>query len=203
MGLFALVELPTLIVLGALGLTVGLILWRSQRCLAERPEGGAPLVGTPRAPSSGEVQMSKTTHDPSGQFDGKMEALGELVREADRVATRLEAALEAAWPLADQFLPAPETAPRLPSKPLVEPEPIGRQPSNQAEALKSVGGGSQDTEPRGVRWEEEAGQRPPARQRYEEIYRLSDDGFDTTEISRRVGSPEGEVELILGLRGRR
>lgn len=203
MGLFALVELPTLIVLGALGLTVGFILWRSQRCLAERPEAGPPLVGTARVPSSGEVQAPRTTHDPPGQCHGKMGALRELVSEADRVATRLEAALDAARPLADQSLPAPETTSRLPSQPLAEPEPILRQPSNQAEALKWVGGGSQDAEPRGVRWEEEAGLRPPAEQRYEEIYRLDDDGFDTTEISRRVGSPEGEVELILGLRGRR
>ncbi len=203
MGLFALVELPTLIVLGALGLTVGFILWRSQRCLAERPEGGPPPVGTPRAPSSGEVQMHKTTHDPSGQLDGKMGALGKLIREADRAATRLEAAVEAARQLAGEHLPARKTPTGLPSQPLVEPEPIPPQPSNQAEALQSVGRGNQDAAPREVRWEEEAGQRPPAEQRYEEIYRLNDYGIDTTEISRRVGSPEGEVELILGLRRKR
>ena len=202
MGLFALVELPTLIVLGTLGLTVGFFLWRSQRCLAAEPKGGPPLVRTTPASSGREVPTHKTAHDLSGQLDGKIGALEELVREADRVATRLETALEAARPPAER-LPARETPTVPPSRPLAEPEPIPPQPSNQAEALKSVGRGNQDAAPRGVRWEEEATQRAPAEQRYEEIYRLNDYGFDTTEIARRVGSPEGEVELILGLRRKR
>jgi hypothetical protein len=202
MGLFALVELPTLVVLGSLGLIVGFFLWRSQRCLAGQPKGGPPLVRTTPAPSGREVQMHKTTHDLPGQFDGKMGTLEKLVREADRVATRLETALEAARPL-DERLPARETPTGLPSQPLAEPDPIPSQPTNQAEALKAVGGGTQGAAPHGVRWEEEAIRRAPAEQRYEEIYRLNDYGFDTTEIARRVGSPEGEVELILGLRRKR
>ena len=32
---------------------------------------------------------------------------------------------------------------------------------------------------------------------------LADYGFAPTEIARRVGSPVGEVELILGLRAKR
>ena len=45
---------------------------------------------------------------------------------------------------------------------------------------------------------------PPATdraRRREEIHRLADDGFAAAEIARRVGSPVGEVELILSLRG--
>ena len=38
--------------------------------------------------------------------------------------------------------------------------------------------------------------------RCEEIYMLSDYGLPATEIARRLGSPVGEVELILGLRAR-
>jgi len=40
----------------------------------------------------------------------------------------------------------------------------------------------------------------PAESRREEIYTLSDYGYDAVEIARRLGSPVGEVELILGLR---
>ena len=40
-------------------------------------------------------------------------------------------------------------------------------------------------------------------ERYEEIYLLSDYGYPAEEIAHRVGSPVGEVELILGLRKKR
>ena len=40
-------------------------------------------------------------------------------------------------------------------------------------------------------------------ERYEEIYLLSDYGYPPEEIAHRVGSPVGEVELILGLRKKR
>jgi hypothetical protein len=39
--------------------------------------------------------------------------------------------------------------------------------------------------------------------RYDEIYALADYGLELAEISQRVGSPVGEIELILGLRGKR
>jgi DNA-directed RNA polymerase specialized sigma24 family protein len=39
-----------------------------------------------------------------------------------------------------------------------------------------------------------------AADRRQEIYTLADYGFPPAEIARRVGSPIGEVELILGLR---
>jgi hypothetical protein len=38
--------------------------------------------------------------------------------------------------------------------------------------------------------------------RREEIYTLADYGYDAAEIARRVGSPIGEVELTLSLRGK-
>ena len=40
-------------------------------------------------------------------------------------------------------------------------------------------------------------------QRRQEIYTLADSGLEAAEIARRVGSPVGEVELILGLRQKR
>ena len=44
---------------------------------------------------------------------------------------------------------------------------------------------------------------PSVRQRQQEIYTLADYGYDAAEIARRVGSPVGEVELVLGLRTQR
>lgn len=51
-------------------------------------------------------------------------------------------------------------------------------------------------------------QAPPVRQpapvdpRHQEVYTLADEGHDTAEIARRLGRPQGEVELILALRMR-
>lgn len=42
-----------------------------------------------------------------------------------------------------------------------------------------------------------------AARRYDDIYALADAGQKSDEIASRVGSPVGEVELILSLRGRR
>ena len=42
----------------------------------------------------------------------------------------------------------------------------------------------------------------PRAGRREEVYALADYGYDAAEIARRVGSPIGEVELILSLRGK-
>jgi hypothetical protein len=44
-------------------------------------------------------------------------------------------------------------------------------------------------------------EKPRGDRRYGEIYGLADAGCDAAEISRRLGTPVGEVELILGLRG--
>ena len=40
----------------------------------------------------------------------------------------------------------------------------------------------------------------PRPHRHEEIYTLADYGYEPAEIARRVGTPIGEVELILSLR---
>jgi len=215
MGLFAQVELPTLIVLIALGLTIGLLLWRSHRYLARQNRDRSPVVRTPRPdpPEHGpkrdapddvirwEVQMHETARDLSGQLDSKMGALGHLIREADRAAARLEAALEAARQPARRAPASKETGGQ-PPEPSDKFDPLPRQPTDQAEALKSAGVADHGRTLGGVTHGENK-QRPSAERRYEEIYLMADYGFDATEIARRVGSPVGEVELILGLRRKR
>lgn len=212
MGLFAEVQYSTLFALLALVITTGWLLWRSHRYLARQDKASSPSARTSRRrpPQTGpsldapdemirwEVQMHETARELSGQLDSKMAALSHLIREADRAASRLEAALASAADVPNERPPAQESTEQRSDVP-ENPKPLPSLPTDQAEALKSAsaadrGSVARETAP-------EPGQsRPPADQRYEEVYLLADYGFDAPEIARRVGSPVGEVELILGLR---
>jgi len=215
-GLFARIEFSTLFALIALTMTIGWLLWRSHRYLARQEKGESPPARTSRrqpprqhAPSLDapddairwEVQMHETARDLSGQLDSKMAALRHLIREADRAAGRLEAALASAGGVPDAS-PAAEASTAQPSNASEKLDPLPSPPTDQAEALKSAGAADRGSVTREVAPEAGKPQRP-ADERYEEIYLLADYGFDAAEIARRVGSPVGEVDLILGLRGKR
>lgn len=235
MYLFAETGFTTLIALAALALTIGFLLLRSHRYFA-RQQDMSPIirvqrpqadqrghhVGAPEEMLRWEVEMHDIARDLSAQLDSKMGALEHLIREADRVAGRLEAALAAdsrqgaadsgqgaagsgrrgvgSWEQAKPGTLNPEPRTLSPDLPQAShPDPL---PANQAEKLKSAnpvdhGSGRQEVCRR------DAAQGTSAEYRYEEIYLLADYGFDATEIARRVGSPVGEVELILGLRDKR
>ena len=164
MTVFAQSEVVTGLMLGALALVIGWLLFRTHRYLARQKGADSPLVqvARPERAEEGhhlaappdvlrwEVQMHETARELSAQLDSKMRVLQVLIAEADRAAARLEAA--------------------------AQPASTDPQPTTQAEGLKS------------------------ARRRQEEIYTLADYGHDAAEIARRIGSPVGEVELILGLR---
>jgi hypothetical protein len=215
MGLFAQIEPATFFLLGFLVLAISLLLWRSHRYLARQDKGWSPPgrasrqkppppglpLDAPHELTRWEVHMHETARELSGQLDSKMGALRQLVREADRAAARLEGALEAASPPADSTSAADAT-----SEPTTESchtlDPLPPQPANQAEALKKPTAAPRDAAVASV-FEQEGKRQPAAPDRYDEIYLLADYGFDTTEIARRVGSPVGEVELILGLRQKR
>ena len=215
MLLFAQAGFSTLFPLVVLVLIIGFLLFRSRRYLARRDRGGAPIVRTERpqthnrghhldAPADvlrWEVQMHETARDLSGQLDSKMGVLEHLIREADRAAARLEADLESAR-RADAKTPAPaEAVGNVPESPEPPDWPPSR-PISQAEKLKLRSAADRESTVR-VADPAEAEVSPPAERRYEEIYLLADYGFDAAEIARRVGTPVGEVELILGLRGKR
>jgi hypothetical protein len=128
-----------------------------------------------------EVQMHETARQLSAQLDAKLSLLQALIADAERVAARLENALERAH----RALP----------------------PGSQAEALRSVAEHGRDlSELDAAVIEPELsapGEEPPAydrARRHAEVYRLADYGLAASEIARRVGSPVGEVELILSLR---
>jgi hypothetical protein len=173
-------------------MAAGYLFLRSQRYFARQKNGAASAVGpavpperpytaVPQDLTRWEVEMHDTARQLSGQLDGKLAALGHLIREADRVAARLEAALSATRSAA----------------PATTEEPSG----NQARALETAGA-SEEPAQSPAAGSPSATPRPPADRRYEEIYLLADYGFDAAEIGRRVGMPVGEIQLILSLRGK-
>lgn len=148
---------------------------------------------------SGAFPTREEDEEWSARVERRIGRLQQLIAEADRAAARLEAAL--AW--AERRQPGADPAGRkLDSR--VDPPDTSRRVASQAEALKLVSGPGRPSLAR----EQTADQppspdRPPPEVRYQEIYALADRGFDAAEISRRLGQPVGEVELILGLRGTR
>jgi hypothetical protein len=143
-----------------------------------------------------EVQMHEIARELSGRLDSKMAALEQLIREADRAAARLEAAAERQIGRVSNSSPPPEAA--LPPS----GESSGPPPVSQADALRSTGAGDAKSH-FGSHGDDAASARPAADRRYDEIYTLADYGLAPAEIAHRVGSPVGEVELILSLRGKR
>jgi len=218
--------------LGAVLLVVVLMLFRSQRSLGRRSSPAPPLApaprkepsrpplhsGAPAAAGNWEVQMHEVARELSAQLDSKMGLLEQLIREADRAASRLETALAAngreAAPagsiretaaVAGGREAAPAVLSPVASLPCVAssrdaPGAPASRPANQAEGLKGAG---RPEVPEARRFEDPAARGPAKDRRYEEIYTLADYGYEATEIARRVGTPVGEVQLILGLRKQR
>lgn len=194
MPLFAETGLPTLFFLMAMMVTIGLLLMRSQRYFSRPNRGQGTSVQAPRSRSetpsgrfgpppemiSWEVSMHDTARDLSAQLDSKMAALEHLIRDADRAAARLEASLDKARGRATEDRPA-----QLP-------------PASQAESLRLAG----RTGTNSPRDDEPGALHRSADVRYQEIYTLADYGYPASEIAQRMGSPVGEVELILSLRER-
>jgi len=217
MCLFAQYQLTTLLFLAALVLTIGWLLLRSQRHLSRRsadpssayridppgpPRKAHHLDGPPETAPT-QLEMHEAMRELSAELDTKLDLLQQLIREADRAAARLEAALEAARTASPQPAGAQRPEPAADHS-STRPRPAQSQAAGQAEALRSAsadhdeGPGFHDTEA-----SVPTGEKPPPERRFLEIYTLADSGFDATEIARRVGTPVGEVELILSLRAKR
>lgn len=113
----------TLVFLAGLMLTIAVLLVRARRYFARRNQApsftdryerrsvraSAPPRGTTGAGDRWEVEMHETARELSAQLDAKMSALQALIRDADRAAQRLEAALGKATPDADRTEPAGRT----------------------------------------------------------------------------------------------
>ncbi|HUT11336.1 MAG TPA: hypothetical protein VMY42_12625 [Thermoguttaceae bacterium] len=199
MILFADSGTVTVVVLGMLALVIGWLLLRSHRYFSRQRRDRSTIVRTTRlvrqsaghnldAPAEvlgWEVEMHETARALAGELDSKMGALQALIAQADRAAARLEAALDPSRQTqpSRQAQPSRQTQSNQQTLPSQE-----TQPSDQAQALKSPATATG------------AAAQPAGGRRREEIHMLADYGFDSAEIARRVGSPIGEVELILGLR---
>lgn len=193
MFLFAESGPATAVVLVALALVIGWVLFRTHRALSRHRREDSALVHTARpqrtnpghhldAPDEElrwEVQMHETTRELSAQLDSKMSALQALIADADRAAARLEAAGAKTPGNAQQVAQPPPT--RI----------------TQAEALRPSGtSGPVQDDPGDL----PGGASAPCRK--EDVYTLADYGWDAAGIAGRVGIPVGEVELILRLRGK-
>lgn len=206
--------LPSLLMFVGLLLMVASLLYRTQKRLGrnrrrsskalEFPSGTGnvsaqlPLRDTHRE----EVELYDLAREVTAQIDSKMSALRHLIRLANQEAVRLETAIEEAQRLG-VFDEEEGTRPEKPSatdsapaaadltevvEELDEEEPpslarldVPRRRRDNASHLAGPGGTAE---------------------RYEQIRALSDAGLDAAAISREVGRPLGEVELVLSLRGR-
>jgi len=209
MCIFAATGCASYVFLAVLAVTVYVLLMRVQRH-DTRPKRVISSL-RPSTDDSSEHQYSQATpattaqwegpaHETGGELspglDNKMAVLERLIREADRASARLEAAAERAAGRAAEAhssskaeTPPSDESPELP-------------PVSQAEALRAAGAGDAKSH-FGAHGDDVAASRLPADRRYEEIYTLADYGLEPAEIAHRVGSPVGEVELILSLRGKR
>lgn len=202
----------SLVFLGLLMVIVVYLLLRSHRYFSQRSQSWSPgrpvTPAKPPKPSSAsstlggsgwEVEMHDSAQQWIAQLDSKMGALEHLIREADRAAARLEAALAAV-----ERTPTPgdvASAAALAGDSTVWP-PRPAPPKHQAEGLEAAGAGDAPADRLKERSTEPAAH-PAADRRYDEIYLLADYGFDPAEIARRVQLPIGEVQLILNLRAKR
>jgi hypothetical protein len=193
---------PSVLLLVVLAVTAGFLLLRTNRYFARqkrlsesaeawptpRQEDGEPpsYAQTPHGVVRWEVEMHETARRLTGQLDSKLAALEALVAEADRAAARLEAAIDVAR-LKERTGASAEPSPSATA---------GRVPSGCSSV--SLGGASALLHPEGTR----PAVAPPRPSLHEEVYALADYGYDVAEIARRIGSPVGEVELILTLRGK-
>jgi len=139
--------------------------------------------------------MHDVARDLSGQLTSKMSVLEHLIRDADRAAARLEAALEAmrqvAVPTGLSTEGVQQSVPRQePSKTMNQADAL--QPGRSADVVAGLSPRA-STSP----------ERPAVDRRYEEVYLLADYGFEPGEIASRVRMPIGEIQLILSLRGKR
>lgn len=198
--------------LAVLAVTVYVLLSRIQ-WQAPGPHRAKPYAGSPRtepdwlpsrpepaaAGTSRHVQGDEMAQELSTQLDSRVALLEQRIREANLAAARLEAALAASGAAAGR------AAKRDSSLEAEEPsrdESSESPPVSQAEALRATVA-AETPLPGIAKGSDVSSPRPGTDRRYDEIYALADYGFAPAEIAGRVGSPVGEVELILSLRGKR
>lgn len=190
MVLLAQLELATVLFLSGLVLTCGVLLFRTHRQLGARPKTELPSPATfsqakpktdsahhldaPRDLQRWEVEMHELARELQAQLDNKISILQQLLCDAGQQADRLEAAVERAAEIGH----APVAI-----GPNVIPESSAQICTTRVDAAATRAGNL-------------------ASRRHAEIYSMADQGLTSAAIAGRVGSPVGEIELILGLRAK-
>ncbi|HID74950.1 MAG TPA: hypothetical protein EYP56_03030 [Planctomycetaceae bacterium] len=191
-------NLSTALTLGMLLVVVLWLLFRShryyrrlqrQRARSTEPSAGENAQRGHHLEAPGElvqweVEMHELARRLCGELESKMGVLMQLVREADRAAARLEAAVQRARTAEASGRATAGGSSPTPSAP--------KGPATQAESLKGRALRHVDTST--------AVEGPHVRRSRDEVYVLADYGYEPDQIARRVGIPVGEVQLILGLR---
>jgi hypothetical protein len=131
-----------------------------------------------------EVRMHDLARELSAQLDSKMSALEHLIQDAERQITRLDARLNRKPESGAETAAAPDRTASLPAP------HITTQAAALATSKSMVNQPSRQASP------------PPKERRFDEVYALADAGHTSAAIASRVGSPVGEIELILSLRRR-
>jgi hypothetical protein len=131
-----------------------------------------------------EVRMHDLARELSAQLDSKISALEHLIQDAERQIVRLDE--------------------RLSRKPQGNPEA-----AIHADRSASLPAPHITTQAAALAANSLVGQlaqqstsRPSKERRFDEVYALADAGHAPAVIANRVGSPVGEIELILSLRKR-
>jgi len=184
------------IFLVGLALLIVVLLVRSRRYFRQvmqyqvpRPDASPALRQPPQASmpprdfEKWEVAMHDLARDLSGQLDSKIRILELLIREADKVAGRLETALARSRASSDSTRESARSSAATPN---------GKKPGDQPSPSAPVAAPTAIVAP-----SPSAVDKP----RSDRIYALADAGLSPTTIANQIGSQVGEVELILGIRG--
>lgn len=156
------------------------LLFRARRQFARLNRDGRASAAPVRGPADQiaetarnmEVQLHDRMREVQGQLDTKLATLNQLILDAERQATRLEALLK-----------------RMQSETHEETNTTEAEEGPAAAAV----GAPPPTESRPDK---------ALQHRHGQVYDLADEGYSATAIARRLDSTPGEVELILGLRRR-
>lgn len=203
-------EGTTVLFLAGLGLTCGFLLFRTHRQFNAKPkakpsppstwskpqppaEPTAHRLGAPPEVRRWEAELHELTRELRGQLDTKIALLEHLIRDAAEQAARLEVAIERATiACAGAARPAG----------VGPPAAHFRTPQLQAPAASATSASLSARQ--GEPAEAARTSRPvsSAARRHAEIYALADSGLASAAIAARIGSPIGEIDLILGLRGK-
>lgn len=204
MGLITQDGAVTLVSLGVMALIIAYMLMRYHAYYRRRGRDAESSRATPKLDprpreydpnkpddvGRWEVHMHETARELAAMLDSKMAALQQLIREADRASERLKAILSAGAKSAGED-PPPSIDPRTI---LGHGKPAGQSTAGMSFDPFLSQPSSELAEPSG---------RQPMEERFEQICELADQGKSAADIAQKVGVPVGEVQLILGLRGRR